>query len=700
MRSARQLPALLLCLFSFLPSVFAQETQSAATISKEVTIVIEQQRVRFTVRSTVEQMQLQVFNQSGEVVYDSGVVAQPEINWRLQNGAGEDLKNGLYAYTLSIKEAGAEATRIRRGHFIVDRAKDRDGADKLWITSQDDGGVGTELTVARDDNATVAGVVIGSERTVERRQERTSRDGSGRGVEPEDREQAEANKVARMAAAGTVGQIAKFTSATDIGDSVIREVNGRVGVGTTNPSHQLSLGLGPSWTSNGWGGALALENASAIGWKSNVAGNRFGIGQTNGGLLFFRSASDPGTTGFPANYDLVINDSGNVGIGTANPGVKLEVVSNNSSAVLGTSTSPNSNGVIGVANNGTSAFGVRGSSTSGLGVVGISTSGYGVRGVSTSGYGVNGASSTGFAGYFEGKLAVSSNTQSGGDNTASFAATGIGPWQSHIHYGTTGDWFIRSAATAGKVVLQDTGGNVGIGTANPVTKLHVDGSGQVEATIRSFNERAILALSNRLSANYYTWTLESGVRGVPSLFGIYNRAVGRSGLEIDGSLQVTVRSLRLDGGADLAENFDVRTETGAASASGPAGAPKALEMAGMVVSIDPQNPGKLRVSSRAYDRRVAGIISGAGGVKPGMVMGQEDTLADGKHPVALSGRVYVWADATRHAIKPGDLLTTSATPGHAMKAANPQRAQGAIIGKAMTGLKSGKGLVLALITLQ
>ncbi|MGH9856057.1 MAG: hypothetical protein ACREBD_39985, partial [Blastocatellia bacterium] len=159
MRSARQFPALFMCLFSFLPSVSAQEAQSAATISKEVTIIIEQQRVRFTVRSAVEQMQLQVFNQSGEVVYDSGVVAQPEINWPLQNGADEYLKNGLYAYTLSIKEVGAETARVRRGHFIVDRVKERDGADKLWVTSQSDGGVGAELTVARGENATVAGAV-------------------------------------------------------------------------------------------------------------------------------------------------------------------------------------------------------------------------------------------------------------------------------------------------------------------------------------------------------------------------------------------------------------------------------------------------------------------------------------------------------------------------------------------------------------
>jgi hypothetical protein len=69
-------------------------------------------------------------------------------------------------------------------------------------------------------------------------------------------------------------------------------------------------------------------------------------------------------------------------------------------------------------------------------------------------------------------------------------------------------------------------------------------------------------------------------------------------------------------------------------------------------------------------------------------------------PIALSGRVWVYADATRNPIAPGDLLTTSSTPGHAMKATSYRRAQGAIIGKAMSVLKSGRGLVLVLVTLQ
>jgi hypothetical protein len=51
-------------------------------------------------------------------------------------------------------------------------------------------------------------------------------------------------------------------------------------------------------------------------------------------------------------------------------------------------------------------------------------------------------------------------------------------------------------------------------------------------------------------------------------------------------------------------------------------------------------------------------------------------------------------------IRPGDLLTTSAIPGHAMRVDDPARAQGAILGKAMGALERGEGLVLVLVGLQ
>ncbi len=68
--------------------------------------------------------------------------------------------------------------------------------------------------------------------------------------------------------------------------------------------------------------------------------------------------------------------------------------------------------------------------------------------------------------------------------------------------------------------------------------------------------------------------------------------------------------------------------------------------------------------------------------------------------MALTGRVYVQADTSNGAIKPGDMLTTSGTPGRAMKVSDHLRAQGAILGKAMTGLRIGNGMVLVLVTLQ
>jgi hypothetical protein len=106
------------------------------------------------------------------------------------------------------------------------------------------------------------------------------------------------------------------------------------------------------------------------------------------------------------------------------------------------------------------------------------------------------------------------------------------------------------------------------------------------------------------------------------------------------------------------------------------------------------------VSSVAYDTRVAGVISGAGGVRPGLLMGQRESVADGDHPVALTGRVYCLADASQGPIVPGDLLTTSATPGHAMAASDHARSHGATLGKAMTALETGRGLVLVLVSLQ
>ena len=154
-------------------------------------------------------------------------------------------------------------------------------------------------------------------------------------------------------------------------------------------------------------------------------------------------------------------------------------------------------------------------------------------------------------------------------------------------------------------------------------------------------------------------------------------------VKADGTTEVEV--LKLTGGADVAEPFPISDNEEI-----PAGA---------LVVIDEHNPGKLKLSTKSYDTRVAGVVSGAGGVNPGMILHQQGMLDDGRE-VALTGRVYALVDASYGSIKPGDLLTTSPTPGHAMKAADRTRAYGAVIGKAMTALDDGTGLVLVLVNLQ
>jgi hypothetical protein len=109
--------------------------------------------------------------------------------------------------------------------------------------------------------------------------------------------------------------------------------------------------------------------------------------------------------------------------------------------------------------------------------------------------------------------------------------------------------------------------------------------------------------------------------------------------------------------------------------------------------------GELFPSQHAYDRRVAGVVSGAGNYKPGIVLDKQQSDKS-RQPIALLGKVYCKVDAQFGAVEVGDLLTTSPTPGHAMKANDPAKALGAMIGKSLRPLKGGKGLIPILIALQ
>ncbi len=135
--------------------------------------------------------------------------------------------------------------------------------------------------------------------------------------------------------------------------------------------------------------------------------------------------------------------------------------------------------------------------------------------------------------------------------------------------------------------------------------------------------------------------------------------------------------------ADCAEDFDIANA-------------EVVEPGTVMVLTDSE---VLEPSQCAYDRRVAGVISGAGDYKPGIVLDKQESRPNRK-PIALLGKVYCKVDANYGPIKIGDLLTTSPTPGHAMRATDQNRAFGAVIGKALRPLATGQDLIPILIALQ
>jgi hypothetical protein len=136
-------------------------------------------------------------------------------------------------------------------------------------------------------------------------------------------------------------------------------------------------------------------------------------------------------------------------------------------------------------------------------------------------------------------------------------------------------------------------------------------------------------------------------------------------------------------GADCAEHFEMRC-------------PDMVEP-GMVMVID--DTGALEPCRQAYDRRAAGVISGAGDLRPGIILDRQADQTT-RRPLALIGKVNCLVDATEAAIEVGDLLTTAPRTGHAMKAGDRDRAFGAVIGKALRPLATGEGLIPILVALQ
>ncbi|WP_213807875.1 hypothetical protein [Granulicella sp. dw_53] len=153
----------------------------------------------------------------------------------------------------------------------------------------------------------------------------------------------------------------------------------------------------------------------------------------------------------------------------------------------------------------------------------------------------------------------------------------------------------------------------------------------------------------------------------------------------DGTIQNTAWTGSLCGG-DYAEAMDVSGD-------------RTKYEPGDVLELDPSLPGNVVKVAEPYSQMVAGIYS----TKPG-VLGRRQTtdpkVSTTEVPMAMVGVVPTKVSSENGPIKVGDLLVTSSTPGHAMKGTDRGLMLGAIVGKAMGNLDSGRGVIEVLVTLQ
>jgi hypothetical protein len=300
----------------------------------------------------------------------------------------------------------------------------------------------------------------------------------------------------------------------------------------------------------------------------------------------------------------------------------------------------------------------------GIAVQGTSDAGQGVVAKSTSGVALTASSQSGTA------IIGTSETAEGirGESTTADGVHGIG--KNGIH----GD---SASPTDSGVWGNNSGGGNGV-------------SGSTTAAGAGYGVYGVSAASDGVHGVCNSEA--SGVAGISNNgTGVYGRG-GKNAGYFDGNVQVNGKVTITDTltaitdvvlGADCAEEFD-------------AAAPDAAEP-GTVMVLDQQ--GSLRPSDQAYDKRVAGVISGAGGFKPGLILDKRES-SEGRVLIALVGKVFCKVDARYASIEVGDMLTTSPTVGYAMKAVDSGQAFGSVIGKALAAYAGGLGMVPILVGLQ
>ena len=381
-----------------------QESEQVPAYSKPITITTEQQNVRFVAPSAAQEVRLEVFNQTGELIYDSGPVSGYQLSWDMHSASGDAVPSGFYAYRLSIKEANTEMPAMRRGHLIVERARDRDlQIDRLWVTS--------DATVGKDATLT------GGDLTVSSAPETSA---SGK----ETKLTSPTQSLSNLNGFGTTGRLPKFGGGDFLVNSIVTELTGKISVGGQVESTAGGFKF-PDGTVQLTSAATALFQVQHDGTLSGdgTSGNPLGLAVpliftgsvSNGNGLITATntaAGGPALFAVGGNANATIGGGsgllslGGTGAGTSPGGVGL--------VSFGGSATSSSGGTGGSLIGGVSTGGNGGDGLFAVGALGVGTGKKGGRGIVAIPGGGAGGAIAGLAGEFLGDVEISGKLSKGG----------------------------------------------------------------------------------------------------------------------------------------------------------------------------------------------------------------------------------------------------------------------------------------------